>query len=210
MGTQQCFFILILMGEIWAIILAAGESKRMGFPKMLLKFNGISMIEQVIRNVNESVVDHAFVVLGAYREVLAEIVEQMSVKHCYNDNYKDGMLSSVKCGFRNLPSDADAVLVFQGDQPFIKADIINEIVKAYKSSDKGIVIPVFNKKRGHPLLISNKYRDKVEQLDVREGLRALAHKFSDDVLEVETSDGGILRDIDTYEEYIENNQTDQI
>jgi molybdenum cofactor cytidylyltransferase len=189
------------MREIWGIILAAGESKRMGFPKMLLTFNDKPMLENVIINVNGSDVDNTMVVLGAERDTLIKLVEKSSVKYCYNDNYKEGMLSSVKCGFRNLPSDFEAVLVFQGDQPLITSKVINIIIAAYRSSGKGIVIPVYEKKRGHPLLIDKKYKDKIEKLDTREGLRSLAYHFSDDVLEVETDDPGILRDFDTYEEY---------
>ena len=86
----------------------------MGFPKMLLKFNGKTMIENVIENVAESDSDSILVVLGAGREDLIDLVRKYDVKYCYNNNYKDGMLSSVQCGFKNLPSDTDAVLVFQG------------------------------------------------------------------------------------------------
>jgi molybdenum cofactor cytidylyltransferase len=189
------------MGTLWAIILAAGESRRMGFPKMLLPFRNTTMLENVITNVTGSQIDNALVVLGAERETLTELVKKTSVKYCYNDNYKEGMLSSVKCGFRNLPSGFEAVLVFQGDQPFILSKNIDRIIEGYRSSDKGIVIPVYNKKRGHPILIDRKYRDYIETLDVSEGLRSLARRFYEDVLEVETDDPGILRDIDTYEEY---------
>jgi molybdenum cofactor cytidylyltransferase len=91
------------MGEIWAIILAAGESKRMGSPKMLLMFNGRTMIENVIANVSESKASKILVVLGAYRDALVKLIEKLAVRYCYNDNYKEGMLSSVQCGFRNLP-----------------------------------------------------------------------------------------------------------
>jgi molybdenum cofactor cytidylyltransferase len=87
------------MGGIWAIILAAGESKRMGFPKMLLSFNGRSMIENVIGNVISSDIDNSMVVLGADKGLLSELISKSPVKYCYNDNYKEGMLSSVKCGF---------------------------------------------------------------------------------------------------------------
>jgi molybdenum cofactor cytidylyltransferase len=189
------------MGGFWAIILAAGESKRMGFPKMLLQFNGISMLENVILNVTGSVVDNTLVVLGAERKALTDLVSKTSVKYCFNDNYKEGMLSSVKCGFRNLPSDTEAVLIFQGDQPFISPRVINRVIEGYRSSGKGIVIPVYKDKRGHPLLIDRKYRNEIEMLDDREGLRSLSHKFQDDVYEVDTDDPGILRDFDTYEEY---------
>jgi len=189
------------MSGIWAIILAAGESKRMGFPKMLLDFNGRTMLENVIGNVSDSDVGNTLVVLGAEREILTELVSNLPVKYCYNEHYKEGMLSSVKCGLRNLPSGLEAVLVFQGDQPLITPKVINHLISEYRSSDKGIVIPVYKRKRGHPLLIDSKYFSEIEILDAREGLRSLAYQFSDDVLEVETDDPGILRDFDTYEEY---------
>ena len=189
------------MGEIWAVILAAGESKRMGLPKMLLTFSGRTMIEKVITNVSESKIDKIIVVLGAYREALVELISKLPVKYCYNDNYKKGMLSSVQCGFRNLPSDFKAVLVFQGDQPLITSNAINEVIEAYLSSGKGIVIPVYKGRRGHPLLIDIKYRDEIEKLNPDKGLRSLACMFSDDVLEVDTNESGILTDFDTYEQY---------
>jgi molybdenum cofactor cytidylyltransferase len=189
------------MGEIWAVILAAGESKRMGLPKMLLTFSGRTMIEKVISNVSESKIDKIIVVLGAYREALVELISKLPVKYCYNDKYKKGMLSSVRCGFRNLSSVCRAVLVFQGDQPLITSNAINEVIEAYLSSGKGIVIPVYKGRRGHPLLIDIKYRDEIEKLNPDKGLRSLACMFSDDVLEVDTNESGILTDFDTYEQY---------
>lgn len=189
------------MGEIRAIILAAGESKRMGFPKMLLDFNGKSMLERVIENVRSSEVSDIMVVLGAEREKLTQLVKRSDVNYCYNDHYKKGMLSSVRCGVANTPGDCDAVIIFQGDQPLITREIINRVIEAYRSGDKEIVIPVYKKKRGHPLLIGRKYLEKIDLLDDNEGLRSLAYLYSDDVLEVETDDQAILRDFDTYDEY---------
>lgn len=175
----------------------------MGSPKMLLTFNGKTMIENVISNVTESKVDKIMVVLGAYRDLLMDQIGRLSVKYCFNDNFTEGMLSSVQCGFRNLPSDYKAVLVFQGDQPFITSNTINKVVDSYLSSDKGIVIPVYKNKRGHPILIDIKYKDEIEKLSSGNGLNSLAHNFTDDVLEVDTNESGILRDFDTYEEYKE-------
>jgi len=197
------------MGAIGAIILAAGESKRMGFPKMLLPFHGTTMIENVIANVSASLVESTLIILGAEKDRLIEVIKKTTATYCYNDNYKEGMLSSVKCGFQNLSLDIKDVLVFQGDQPYITSDVINRVIEAYKSSGKGIVMPVYNGKRGHPLMIDRKYWNYIEKLEMSEGLRALAYKFSEDVLEVETDCQGILRDFDTYEEYInEINQTE--
>jgi len=196
------------MGKIRSIILAAGESKRMGFPKMLLKFDGKTMIEKVIENVAESDSDGILVVLGAGKDDLIDLVLKYDVEYCYNNNYSDGMLSSVQCGFKNLPSDTMATLVFQGDQPFITPAVINMVIKAYKTSGKGIVIPVCSGKRGHPLMLDRKYSEQIYRLDPGEGLRSITHINSEDVLEVETNEPGILRDFDTYDDYKrEFNQT---
>ena len=196
------------MGKIRSIILAAGESKRMGFPKMLLKFNGKTMIEKVLDNVAESDSDSILVVLGAGREELTDLVRKYDVKYCYNENYRDGMLSSVQCGFKNLPADTEAAMVFQGDQPFITPAVINMVIKTYKTSGMGIIIPVYKGKRGHPLLLDRKFSDQIYGLDPGEGLRSITYLNSSDVLEVETGEPGILMDFDTYDDYKkEFNQT---
>lgn len=190
------------MSGIWAIILAAGESKRMKFPKMLLPFRGTTIIEQAIENVINSQVDETLVVLGSGSDDIQKLIEKWPVKHCYNEDYKQGMLSSVKCGFRFLPRYFEAALVFPGDQPMISPETTDRLISAFRTSGKGIVIPVFENKRGHPLLISRRYREEIELLDPEQGLKGLALKNSHDVLEVETGTADILKDIDTEEDYL--------
>ena len=189
------------MGEIWAIILAAGESKRMGSPKMLLPFKGRSMIENVISNVSKSKADEIIVVLGAYFDELSLLMKRLDVSYCFNDNYMKGMLSSVQCGFKNLPQDYKAALVFQGDQPLIPPAVVDRVIDEYIHSCKGIIVPVFNSRRGHPLLVDKKFSHEIEKLLPDEGLHSLLDKFGEDLLEVETGEPGILRDFDTYDEY---------
>jgi molybdenum cofactor cytidylyltransferase len=196
------------MGEIWAIILAAGESKRMKVPKMLLPFDGKTMIEKAIGNVNASQVDRILVVLGSYRDEILAAISSLNVNHCFNEHFKHGMLSSVKCGFRNIPENYDAVLVFPGDQPLIEPFVINKVIDAFRQSRNGIVIPVYRKKRGHPILISVKYSEAIQSLSEKEGLRSLALIYPHDVLEVETKSPNILKDFNTKEEYL--NEINQI
>jgi len=191
------------MSEIWGIVLAAGASERMKVQKLLLPFQGITMIEKVLENVIHSGVDSTLVVVGSQKDEILGVIDHLPVSYCYNDEYRQGMLSSVKCGFRSLPRTFDAALVFLGDQPMIPAEAVNRVIQVYRQSQKGIVIPVFQKKRGHPLLIGCKYKEEIEKLEDQEGLRGLASKFPDDVLEVEVNLPGILRDIDTPEEYLE-------
>ena len=169
---------------------------------MLLPFRDKTIIEKAIENVTASEAENTVVVLGAFFDEILSRIKDMPVLTCYNENYKEGMLSSVKCGFRYLPENYAAVLVFQGDQPMISSGIINDVINAFSKSGKGIVMPVFKNKRGHPLLIDRKYRDEVAKLSNEEGLRSLAEKYPDDVLEVKVNNPEILRDIDTHEDYI--------
>lgn len=189
------------MGEIVALILAGGESKRMNSPKMLLPFDGKTILEKVIENVTASKVNRTMVVLGGFRDKIIEVIVKYPISFCYNENYKQGMLSSVKCGFVSMPAGYEAAMVFLGDQPMIPPEVTNEVIDTYKKSGKGIVMPVCNNKRGHPLLISSRYKDEIEKLDIKEGLRLLALKFPDDVQEVQTNTTAIFRDIDTPEDY---------
>jgi len=198
------------MKGIWAIILAAGESKRMGSPKMMLPYKGMTIIEKVIENALKSDVEKAVIVLGANKMEIMEVIGKYPVMHCYNDNYKQGMLSSVKCGFEFLPPDFRAAMVFLGDQPMAETSVMNLVIEAHYKSGKGIVIPVCNGKRGHPILIDNKYREEILSLDEPDGLRGLLRKHPDDLLEIETENESILKDIDTQEDYFcEINKTHQ-
>ena len=189
------------MKEIWAIILAAGASTRMKQQKLLLPFNGKTIIETVVENVARSVSSNILVVLGSHREQIQEQLVNSAVKIGVNENYMDGMLSSAICGFRDLPGEAKAALIFLADQPQIPAQVTDLVIKAWIESGKGIVIPTFNGRRGHPVLIETRYKADIERLDPEKGLRVLSEKFKNDAFEVDCSIPEILRDIDTPEEY---------
>ena len=188
---------------IWIIILAAGESRRMGRPKLLLPFGEKTIIETVVNNAVQSKADEVLVVLGSDAEKMAEKIGNLPVRIYINPDFRQGMLSSIQWGFKSLPGDTRAVLVMLGDQPMISGSVINRIVDAYKQTGMGIILPVYKKRRGHPILIDMKYRDEVKQLKPDTGLRALVHSHAKDILEVEVDVPGILRDIDTVEDYNE-------
>jgi molybdenum cofactor cytidylyltransferase len=189
------------MKDNWAIILAAGSSRRMGTQKMLLPYGGKTIIETVVDHVLGSSVEHVLVVLGPEPHKIKEALAGRPVKFCHNTQHEEGMLSSVICGFKALPREAEAALIYLGDQPNIPAEVTNLVLEAYNEELYGIVIPVYEHRRGHPLLVDMKYRREVEKLDLEQGLRTLRHQFPEDVLEVEVNEPGILLDIDTREDY---------
>ena len=190
------------MNGIWAIVLAAGESRSMGSPKMLLPYNDATVIEQLVNNLLDADIDRVVVVLGANREDIMKVTRSYDVFHCYNEDYKGGMLSSVKCGFFSLPQGCTGALIMPGDQPMTGPGEINRVIRTFLESGKGLVMAAHNGKRGHPLIVDMKYADEVLTLPEDEGLRALAARHPEDVLESDTDDSSVLRDIDTQEDYM--------
>jgi len=186
---------------IWAIILAAGESRRMGEPKLLLPFGQKTIFETVFDNVLDSNADRICVVLGAREKEIQSKIRDLSVKVVVNHNFKKGMLSSIQLGFRSLPEEAKAVIIVLGDQPSIPSTIIDSIIKVYQTTGKGIILPVHIGRRGHPILIDTKYRNNIAELDPDIGLKELIHSHRDDIAEVKVDTSAILKDIDTPEDY---------
>lgn len=194
---------------IWAMILAAGESKRMGKPKLLLPFGEKTIIETIVETVVSSEVEKTLIILGSEQEKIEEKIKNYPVKIVYNRDFRSGMLSSVQYGFKALPEETRAVLVVLGDQPKISEAVINKLVDAYKSSGKGIVLPVYNTERGHPVLIDVKYREEVENLNPEVGLRGTVYNHPEDILEVEVETTSIFQDIDDESDYkreLKNNE----
>jgi len=183
------------------MILAAGESKRMGKPKLLLPFGDKTIIETIVATIVSSKVEKTLVILGSERGKIEEKIKNYPVKIVYNRDFRSGMLSSVKCGFQALPEETRAVLVVLGDQPKISTTVINKLVTAYKSSGKGIILPVYNKERGHPVLIDVKYREEVENLSPEVGLRGTVYNHPEDILEVDAETPSIFQDIDDESDY---------
>lgn len=186
---------------IWAVILAAGESRRMGTQKLLLAFGETTVVGAVVGTALASRVDRVLVVLGADKDDVREEIEPLGINFVVNENFAEGMLSSVQAGFRALPADAEAAVVMLGDQPFLPARVVDAVVEAFRQSGKGIVVPAFQGRRGHPVLVDLKYRDAVLALDPTDGLRRLMHAHPEDIFEAEVEDANILRDMDVPEDY---------
>ncbi|NTU51710.1 MAG: nucleotidyltransferase family protein [Candidatus Aminicenantes bacterium] len=157
---------------IWAVVLAAGESRRMGTQKLLLPFGGTTVVGAVVRAALASRAGRTLVVLGADRVAVQESVDAWplrKIEFAVNENYSLGMLSSIQTGFKALPTEAEAAVVMLGDQPFLPAKVVDAVIEAYRTSGKGIVIPVFRGRRGHPVLVDLKYRAEVLGLDPGSG-----------------------------------------
>ena len=188
-------------GQVWSLVLAAGESKRMKEQKLLMPFGSETMIGKVVSENLRSKTVNVMVVLGSDSEKIKEKLPSGVLETVINKEYKKGMFSSVRKGIGSLPSNCTAAVIALGDQPMINSKVIDRMVDAFVSGTKDIIIPVSGGKRGHPLLISGRYFSEIKNLDEDASLRDILTAHEGDILELEVGTDEILRDIDTREEY---------
>jgi len=184
-----------------AIILAAGESKRMGKPKPLLRFEDKTFLEQIISVLKLSDVDRITVVLGAEAETIKKPIDLSKTNVVINKDYQKGQLSSLIAGIEDTPEDTEAILVCLVDNPFITKEVVNQIISKFKETKNPIIVPVFNSERGHPTLFSKSLFTELLNAPEEQGARYVLYSNEEKVLELETSESGILIGIDTPDDY---------
>ena len=186
---------------ICAIVLAAGRSRRMGAQKLLLPFGGKTVIAHIVDQLLASTIDEVHVVVGCQAKRISRELSSRPVSIVNNSNYKSGMLSSVRCGLGDLPKQCRAVLVVLGDQPSITTKLIDKMLQAFAATEKRILVPLYQDKRGHPILFSELYRNEILTHYDNVGLRGLLHAHTDDVFELTVSTSAVLSDMDCPEDY---------
>ena len=184
-----------------AIVLAAGESKRMGKSKPLLKFNDKTFLDQIISALRDSDVDRITVVLGAKAEMIKNSIDLSEANIVINKDYQKGQLSSLIAAIEDTPQETDAILVCLVDNPFITKEVINKIIAKFRETNNPIIVPVFNGQRGHPTLFSRSLFSELVNAPEEQGARYVLHSNAEKVLELETSESTILTGIDTPEDY---------
>lgn len=184
-----------------AIILAAGESKRMGKLKPLLRFNDKTFLEQIISVLKASDADRITVVLGAEAEAIKKSVDLSAIFVVVNKDYQKGQLSSLIAALKDTPEQTEAILLCLVDTPFITKEVVNKIIRKFKETNQPIIVPVFNKKRGHPTLFSRSLFNELLSAPEEQGARYVLYSNEEKILELETSESGILIGIDTPADY---------
>jgi len=187
---------------ICAIVLAAGRSRRMGTQKLLLPFRASTVIGHIVDQVLAGKVEDTYVVVGSDEAAIAEALSDRAVRLVRNPEPDAEMLTSVRRGLQAAPPECRAVLVVLGDQPGVSVELVDALIGAYLTSGKGLVVPVYEGKRGHPLLLSMGYRDEVLTAHDRVGLRGLLQAHPQDVLEVPASSSAATSDMDHPEDYV--------
>ncbi len=180
-----------------AIVLAAGKSSRMGKLKQLMPLGESTILEQTLDNLLASKAAEVIVVLGYKAEEITRRLSGRPVKVVVNPIYRKGMGTSIAAGLKFVDSQAQAVMLVLGDQPYVDSPTIDRLIDAFGSDSKGIAIPVFKKKRGHPLIFDRKYQTSLRDLSGDVGGREIIKQNPEDVLEVPVKCEGVVIDIDT-------------
>ena len=180
-----------------AIVLAAGESRRMGRPKLLLPWGDTTVLGQTLRHVRAARVTPVVVVTGHLAEPIAELARAAGCAVCHNPAYAAGeMLSSLQAGLRCLPAEACGALVVLGDQPLVTAATLNAIVDVFEENRGEIIVPVFQGQAGNPVLIGRISWPELLALPAGSRPRALLERQPNAVYHLTVDTEAILIDLD--------------
>jgi len=189
------------VAAVSAILTAAGESTRMGSPKALLVWHGVTLLDYQISALLAGGVTEVVVVLGHEAETLATHVERTDARFVVNSAYKLGKSTSIRAGLRVIDPDAEAVLLLAVDQPRTPK-IVSEVIRAHFESDTLITSPRFEGHGGHPLIFSASLKGELGRIsEDKQGIREVFEAHRNQVAEVRTDDPMVRLDLNTPEEY---------
>ncbi len=194
------------MKPITAILLAAGESKRMGEAnKLLLPYRGAPLIHRVAEAIAQSKAAEQIVVTGHEAAAIEGALRAYGMRFVYNADYETGMTSSIQAGVQAAHSAAEGFMICLSDLPDLNAGILDRVMDqfaiAISQDPQVIIIPSHQGRRGHPIIFSRYYKEALLHHPHPEGCKAIIQDHSSHVVLVEISEEGILKDIDRPEDY---------
>ncbi len=191
---------------ITAIVLAAGESRRMGSAnKLLLPFGETTLIERVVGAARQSEAGDVIVVVGHEADRVRAVLEGHGVTVVENDRYREGMTTSIHAGVRAASPEAAGFMICLSDLPLIEPEELNRLIAAFEEAarddERPIVVPTFESRRGNPVLFSAFYKPELLDHTGLMGCKEIVKQNPHHVLEVAMATDHVLRDIDTMAAY---------
>lgn len=190
------------MGDVAAILLAAGRGTRFGGePKLLAQIDGKALVRHVAEAAVRSIADPVIVVTGHCADEVRSALLGLPVQIVHNPLSPQGLSTSLKAGFSALPKTARAAIILLGDMPFVKAELIDALADAWRGGgEPAALVPTLDGRRGNPVVISCHLQTMIENLSGDVGAGPMLRGRSD-VLEWPTDDVTVVQDIDTREEF---------
>ena len=189
--------------KVGAVILAAGQSRRMGsFNKLLMSIDGRSLVRRTVETVLASAARPVVVVTGHQAEEVRAELKGLDVKFVHNPSFNDGLSGSLKAGIGGLPPDIEGAVICLGDMPAIKPGHIDALLAAFNPiGGKAIGVPVHTGKRGNPVLWARRFFDEMKAVSGDVGARHLIGANESLVYEVVFEDTAVLTDLDTPQQW---------
>jgi molybdenum cofactor cytidylyltransferase len=194
-------------GRIVAILPAAGESRRMGRPKLLLPVHGGPMVAGVVNALFGGGAEEIVLVTAVDDEDLQGWARRAGVDCAVNPDPSRGMLSSIREGIAALGGAAElarqgtTLLISPADLPNLQAETVVDLLRRMRESGAPLALPVVRGQRGHPLAVAPALISEIETLDLAIGLKQLRDRHLAELLEVAVEDAGVVQDVDTPEDY---------
>ena len=187
--------------RIAALILAAGQSRRMGARnKLLEEVNGQPLLLKAVDAALKSRSEPVVVVTGFARESVEALLGGRAVTTVHNADYAEGLSTSLRSGLKALPEDVDGAVVLLGDMPGIRAEVIDRLIDAFDpAGGASICVPTYRGKRGNPVLLAQRYFPEMQEITGDVGAKPLLSTYDDQIVSVEMPDEAVLTDLDTPE-----------
>ena len=156
------------------------------------------MVSHAVKAAIDSRTTEVIVVTGHQHEQLSDVLRGYTLHIVHNPDYAQGMSTSLITGLKAVSANTDAVIVCLADMPRVTAEHINQLIAAFDPIEgRQICVPVYNGKRGNPVLWSQRFLNEMSELTGDVGAKQLIHEYSDVVCEVNMHDSAVLLDIDT-------------
>jgi len=186
---------------ISAILLAAGQSKRMtGENKLTKEIKGSPLIKHSIKNILATSIDELIIVLGYQKEIVEKLIDKNEkIKFVFNKDFESGMASSIKTGLNNLSEKTEAFFICLGDMPMVSHDIYNQLIKS--KNNKEIIVPTYKGQQGNPVLFNKSMKEKILDITGDAGAKKIFELNKDKILNLEINDQNITKGFDTQDNF---------
>ena len=182
---------------ISAILLAAGQSKRMnGENKLSKEIQGIPLIKHSVKNILASSIDELIVILGYQKDIMEKLIDKNEkIKIIFNKDFESGMASSIKTGLDNLSEKSEAFFICLGDMPMVSHDIYNQLIKS--KDNKEIIVPTYKGQQGNPVLFNKSMKEKIMDTIGDVGAKKILELNKDKISNLEINNQSISKSFNT-------------
>jgi molybdenum cofactor cytidylyltransferase len=181
----------------YGLILAAGESSRIGRPKALLKIGKETFAERITNVLHSAGIEKITLVAGPHYEEIRKNLDEVTV--VFNAQYTFGQFSSLQAGLRQISAKPESVIVWPVDLPLVRTDTVAALIKSAQNNP--ITVPVYHGKKGHPVVYSAETIKKILSMEPTHTGKDLFEYFKDRITLIDVEDAAVLIDIDTSEDY---------